>query len=352
MKPKRVIPLFVTAACALGAVPAASAATDVQQATSGNWSGYVVGSSSGAQNFSSVSGSWVQPTANCSASASATGSASGSGSYGAFWIGLGGSGQSQAAADGSQSEALEQDGTEADCGPDGSATYFAWYELVPAAPVRLDLAVHPGDRISSKISVAGQQVTMELSDQTTGQSVSKSLQMADPDTSSAEWIAEAPSQCGDQASDCTPLPLTDFGTVQFSNATATTTDGHTGTISDPQWSAAAVALSPADSGDGVGAQFASTTSDSSAGANPSSLSSDGSSFSVAWSDDSSSTGTSPTSTGSGSGDGSGGRSGYPYGDGGGYPYGYGGGGYGGYGGGGAGGGWAIVIPGVGVIGGD
>ena len=179
MKPKRLIPIFVTAACALGAVPAASAATDVQQATSANWSGYVVGSSSGSQNFSSVSGSWVQPTAKCGSSDA--------GSYSAFWIGLGGSGQSQ-------TEALEQDGTEVDCAADGTASYFAWYELVPAAPVKVDLAIHPGDHISSKVSVSGQQVTMYLSDETTGQSFTKTLQMPNtPDTSSAEWIAEAPS---------------------------------------------------------------------------------------------------------------------------------------------------------------
>ena len=204
MKPKRLIPIFVTAACALGAVPAASAATDVQQATSANWSGYVVGSSSGSQNFTSVSGSWVQPTAKCGSSDS--------GSYSAFWVGLGGSGQSQ-------TEALEQDGTEADCAADGTPSYFAWYELVPAAPVKVDLAIHPGDHISSKVTVSGQQVTMYLADETTGQSFTKTLQMPNtPDTSSAEWIAEAPSTCGQSASDCTPLPLTDFGKVQFFNA--------------------------------------------------------------------------------------------------------------------------------------
>ena len=172
--------------------------------------------------------------------------------------------------------------------------------------------------------------------------MTKTLQMPNQtDTSSAEWIAEAPSQCGQGASGCTPLPLTDFGTVQFSDATATSTDGHTGTISDPEWSAAAVTLSPGASGGRASVrQFASTSTDSTGGATPSSLSSDGSSFSVAWSDQSSSTGTSPTSVGSGSG--------YPYGYGGGDPYGgggsnpYGDGGYGG-------GGWAIVVPGVGVV---
>ena len=38
------------------------------------------------------------------------------------------------------------------------------------------------------------------------------------------------------------LPLTDFGTVRFTSATATSTSGHTGTISDAAWSATRIVL--------------------------------------------------------------------------------------------------------------
>jgi hypothetical protein len=332
MKPKLVIPtLAVTAACALGAIPAASAATEVQQATSANWSGYVVGGSSAGSSgtqFKSVSASWVQPTAKCT---------SGSG-YSAFWVGLGGAGQT---------EALEQDGTEADCSANGTASYFAWYELVPSAPVKVNMAVHAGDHISSKVTVDGTNVTMYLSDQTTGATFTKTLQMSDPDTSSAEWIAEAPSSCQQGLSSCTPLPLTDFGTVDFTNASATTTNGHTGTISDSDWSAAAVALSSGASSSGFGgAEF--TSQQSAAGATPSNLSSDGASFSVVWSADA---GSSSAATSGSGGDGysSGGYPSGGYYGGSGYGgSGYGGSGYGGYGGGygyGAGGGY--VYPGGG-----
>ena len=123
---------------------------------------------------------------------------------------------------------------------DGSAEYYAWYELVPAAPVKLDLAIKPGDHISAKVDVSGTNVTVSLTDQTSGQSTTKTLQMDNPDTSSAEWIAEAPSAC-DGSGGCQPLPLADFGTVQFTSATATA-NGHTGTISDSDWSAQPVAL--------------------------------------------------------------------------------------------------------------
>jgi peptidase A4-like protein len=334
MKLKRGVPILAaTAACTLGvAVPAASAATDVQQASSENWAGYVVGGSgSSNQQFKSVSGSWVQPTAKCT---------SGQGDS-AFWIGLGGSGQS---------DSLEQDGTEADCSANGTPSYFAWYEMVPAGPVQVNMTIHPGDHMSSKVTVSGNSVSFWLADQTTGSTFSKTFQMSNPDTSSAEWIAEAPSQCSQGLSSCTPLPLADFGTAQFSSATATDTNGHTGTISDPAWSAAAVTLSPGASNMGF-ASYDPTSASSSAGATPSGLSSDGSSFAVAWSaDGGSSTDTSGSAGGSTGGysGGSGGGDGYGYG---GYPGGYGsgypggdgyGGGYG-YGYGGYPGGY-IVVP--------
>jgi Peptidase A4 family len=317
-----------TAVCALGAAASASAATDVQQAQSENWSGYVSGAGDQGTQFKSVSGSWVVPTAKCTASGEPT--------YSAFWVGLGGAGDTQA---------LEQTGTETNCSAQGTASYYAWYELVPKAPVRVDLPVSAGDHISSKVTVDGTNVAIWLSDETSGQTFSKTLSMSNPDISSAEWIAEAPSQCDGSVSNCTPLPLTDFGTAQFTSSSATDTDGHTGPISDPEWAATAVTLSP-DAGS-MGFQGASFTSTGgSGGATPSALSDDGSAFSVAYSSDGSAAQSSGDGSGYGAGSGGYGYGGGGYGDGsGGYGdgsggYGYGGGGYGdgsgsyGYGGGG------------------
>jgi Peptidase A4 family len=288
--------LAVVGSVACAAVPSAPAATVKNDtASSANWSGYVAG---GTQ-FSSVSGSWVEPQAKCS---------SGQG-YSSYWVGLGGAGDAQA---------LEQTGTEMDCNADGTSSHHAWYELVPAAPVNLDLNISAGDHMTGKVTVSGTNVTVTLTDQTTGQSATKNLQMDNPDVSSAEWIAEAPSQC--DGSGCQPLPLADFGNVTFSNSTATA-NGHTGTISDSNWSSQAVQL---DGGAGDG--FVSDSS--SATAAPSSLSSDGSSFSVSWGSgggQSASAGDPGTSSDPGSGYGYGGGSGY--GDGSGYGYG-GGSGYG------------------------
>jgi hypothetical protein len=290
---------------------ASAATTDQQSAVSANWSGYVVGGSQSNSNqqFSSVSGSWTEPSTNCSA---------GQGDA-AYWVGLGGAGQS--------SQHLEQVGTESDCSGTGAATHYSWWEIVPAAPVRFDVAISPGDHISAKVTVSGSNVTMSLTDETTGQSASKTSQMSDPDLSSAEWIAEAPSQC-DGSGSCTPVPLADFGTVNFTNASVTS-NGHTGTISDSNWSSEPVQLNGGSS-DGF------VSYNASAGAAPSGLSSDGSGFKVAYQGGAEQT---STSTGAG-GNGGYGGGGYGYSGGG---YGYGGDGSGGYGAGGDGSGYVIVI---------
>ncbi len=220
-------------------------------------------------------------------------------------------------------------GTQSDCSTTGATSYYAWYELVPAAPVRLGLAVKPGDHITGKVKVSGSNVTVSLWNTTTGQSATKNLTTDNIDTSSAEWIAEAPSEC-DQSGNCQPLPLADFGSVKFTDASATA-GGHTGTISDSNWQSQVVNL------DGSGATrsfgpvgVAYSGSSGAAGAQASGLSSDGSAFSVAYS-------ANDTAVTSGSGSADPAAGGSTYGDGAGSPYGYGSGG-GGYGGGGYGGG--------------
>jgi hypothetical protein len=211
----------------------------------------------GSKTFSSVSGSWVQPAVT------------GSG-YSSFWVGIGGTGDSQS---------LEQIGTEANV-VDGQVRYSAWYELPPEPSVPLDLTINPGDHISATVTVNGTDVIVGLSDQTTVGSFSKTLRMSNPDTSTAEWIAEAPSTKSATGS-YSVLPLADFGTVTFTNASATA-DGHTGSIADPNWTADAFKLTSGDSGPpGFGGP---TTRGGGAagGADPSPISPDGSSFSVKW----------------------------------------------------------------------
>jgi hypothetical protein len=328
---------MIPAVAALAFAAPAMAST-TQEAVSENWAGYVATPNS-TTDFSAVSGEWKQPAARCSDDSSDT--------YAAFWVGLGGGDEN--------SDALEQVGTQADCGANGSVSYYAWYELVPSAPVKLSVAIHAGDTVSARTAVNGDQVTLSLTDHTTGKSWSRTLTMTDatPDTSTAEWIAEAPSECeGGTTGDCTPLPLSDFGTATFTNAYATA-GGHTGTISDSDWTATPVALSPDASGlmgggyggygrfsDFGGSSYGEAADAATAGASPSKLTSKGSGFTVSYSANASnldSSGGQGEGEGyGGSGDGSSGYGGYG-GYSGGYGYGGGGDGYGGYGGGGYGG---------------
>jgi Peptidase A4 family len=240
-------------ALALSAGPA-SAAT----AVSSNWSGYAVTGTS----FDRVSGSWIEPTAICSSAVGTTSSA--------FWVGLGGD---------SSSDSLEQVGTEADCLASGGARYSAWYELVPQASVKVKLTVAAGDRMAASVVVHGTKVTVKLTDVTRHTSFSKTLGMASPDVSSAEWIAEAPSTLTPGGT--RELALTDFGTVRFSSASATTRSGHTGTISDTAWTATAIALETSTGG-GPGSPFTpfATRQTRATEAVPTSLSAKGEAFSV------------------------------------------------------------------------
>ena len=239
----------------------AAAGSHVRSQVSENWAGYVVTG----KKFSSVSGSWSEPTVNASTSSSD--------SYSAAWVGLGGYK--------TLSSSLEQIGTAADY-TGGRAEYYAWYELYPSGQVRLNIEIHPGDKISARVSVAGSTVTVSLTDKTTGQSVVKTLHMSDPNTSSAEWIVEAPAT-ETFGGNTQSLSLADFGNITVTNA-RTTAAGHTGGISDSHWTATRIQMSTQSSlGSTTGPGFVSLgpgIQQSGAGASTSTLSQD--SFSVSW----------------------------------------------------------------------
>jgi hypothetical protein len=235
-------------------------ATNPEQ--SSNWAGYAITGNPGeVRNFKRVSSSWIEPTATCTP---------GSSTYSAFWVGLGGLAQT--------STKLEQTGTEADCDSNGLAHYTAWYELVPSGPVTLKLKISPGDSISASVTVHGSAVTMKLTDHTTGAIADTVLHFAKPDLSSAEWIAEAPSNCS--GSSCRALPLTDFGSVSFGGAAVETGNGRTGVISNPAWSAQPIELEDATAREFGGSRVFALPSIVTAV--PTILDLTGSAFSVSW----------------------------------------------------------------------
>jgi Peptidase A4 family len=242
-----------TADARVAAPLAAGAANDV----SANWSGYAATIPSGST-FTDATGTWQIPTAACNP---------GQASSAAIWVGLGGYNV------GAQS--LEQAGSSSDCSVAGKATYYIWYELVPAASVTVKLKVNPKDTITSSVVVNGTNVLVQVKDRTRRTSFTKNLTMAQPDLSSAEWITEAPSECSFR---CTVVPLTNFGSVTFSNVAALS-DGTGGTLSsNPGWTVNSIQLVPQTHhyfGDP-----AAGTGSSQAGATPSAPSADGKSFTV------------------------------------------------------------------------
>jgi hypothetical protein len=266
--------LFVLIAASLsasgGAAKPAARAFTVRATSAGdpqvssNWSGYAAsGLDGGTATFSDVTASWVQPKVSCVAGRSDSV---------AFWVGLGG--------DSETSQSLEQLGTEADCdGSGGAASYSAWWEIVPAASVRIPLKLRPGDHVTAAVVVKGEAVTLFLKNVTRKTRFTKTLTPSlPPDVSSAEWIAEAPSECNANGF-CRGVPLTQFGTVTFTNAAAIA-DGHPGTISDPAWTADPIELVA----NGGGGRFfgPGDVLGPGVGAVPGGLSADGRSFSVAW----------------------------------------------------------------------
>jgi Peptidase A4 family len=249
----------LTALLLLGALAllAGASSASADTITSSNWAGYAVHRSG--VSFSRVSGAWRQPRTMCTP---------GRTTFSAMWVGIGGYSTS--------SPALSQIGTEVDCGGSGRVVSSAWYEQVPAASRPIHLRVKPGDLLFASVTITGHRVQLSLSDATSHRSFVKSLQASDLDTSSAEWILEAPSECVSPTA-CQTLPLANFGSARFTSASARSATGHVGAIADGSWGATRIRLTPG------GRRFVVLGAQSpGGGALPSNLSRRGSSFVVRY----------------------------------------------------------------------
>jgi hypothetical protein len=187
-----------------------------------NWSGYIV-NAHGAQAFTGVGGSWIQPTVNCRA---------GHPSAAAVWVGIGGAAN--------EHSPIEQIGTDTECGINGEEAYYSWLELFPGPLEPLELIVHPGDRISASVSYHDHLVKLTIMNLDTNKRSMITRSLPDPKLSSAEWIVEAPALCT-KIEKCGTLGLADFGNAIFTNATATTAQ-HTGSIKDSSWSSSPIKM--------------------------------------------------------------------------------------------------------------
>jgi hypothetical protein len=194
-----VLPAAVTAAVLASATPALAARVHggvnrrVSHSTSTNWSGYAV---TGHGPYTRVSSSWIVPSVDCGQTPN---------SYSSFWVGL----------DGDTTNTVEQTGTDSDCNGT-SATYYGWYEMYPKYPVNFSNPMSPGDLMTASVVESnGGSFTLTLIDRPahgTGWTQTTTQRLKQAKLGSAEVITEAPWSGG-------VLPLSDFGTVNYSGAT-------------------------------------------------------------------------------------------------------------------------------------
>jgi hypothetical protein len=207
----------------------------VGQNSSHNWSGYAAASGT----YTSVTGTWTVPPAGINSAAG----------VGATWVGIGGV----------TSHDLIQAGTQDVAAGGGQAQFQTWIEMLPQASQQVPVAVVPGDSVTVSIDEQGAgsgNWQISITNNTSGQTYQTNVQYASSE-SSAEWIQEAP------AGSSGVLPLDFFNSVAFTAASATQ-DGQTVDLSQ------------------AGAQpITMLNANNQALAVPSTIASDGSSFSVA-----------------------------------------------------------------------
>jgi Peptidase A4 family len=170
-----------------------------------NWSGYAIGSYQTAQKYTSAGATWIVPTVTFGATQSGTDQ-----EYSATWVGIGGFCMNALCS--RVDRTLIQLGTSQYVTSSGATTYFAWYEMLPAAPVTItSITVNPGDKISASLqcvsscSAKKQSWQLSMTNTTTSQTWSQTVSYSSS-LSSADWIEEAPVSSS-------VLPLANFGVV-------------------------------------------------------------------------------------------------------------------------------------------
>jgi hypothetical protein len=221
-----------------------------------NWAGYAIDAST--DSVSQVKGSWKQASVSCPKSGSEAV---------AFWTGI----------DGLTDGTVEQTGTTAQCS-NGAVSYYAWYEFYPSGSVEItSMKIQPGNVISAtvKYSTSTSKFTTTIKDVTTGRSFSESATVSGALRSSAEWIVEVPEACTSLIS-CSLLSLPDFQTASFGRDFTSVSSTNTATVSGSNKEISQFG-SMVDSLTMVTEPVGLTVM-----AHPSSLSTDGTSFSVTW----------------------------------------------------------------------
>jgi hypothetical protein len=159
---------------------------------SNNWFGYNQGTlEQGGKLFNSITGNWIVPTATQHTKGQAESSSD--------WIGIGGG-----CVDASctvTDNTLIQTGTEQDVSSSGKPSYSAWWEIIPAPSITINMMVKPGDHMHASVAevVPNSDVwTITLKDTTRGESFSTTVPYSSTHAT-AEWIEETPLVLGTNA---------------------------------------------------------------------------------------------------------------------------------------------------------
>jgi hypothetical protein len=167
---------------------------------SNNWSGYNQGTlEQGTKLFNQISGTWTVPTATQHKAGEAENSSS--------WIGIGG-GCIDANCTATDAT-LIQTGTEQDVATNGTASYSAWWEIIPAPSLTIStMTVSPGDTMHAKIAeiVPLTDVwTITLQDLTKGETFTQTVPYPSSHLT-AEWITETPTLISTSGTSLAAMP--------------------------------------------------------------------------------------------------------------------------------------------------
>jgi hypothetical protein len=161
-----------------------------------NWAGYTITSTPPAKppQVTAISATWQVPQVTGPANSDSS-----------TWVGIGGV----------KNDSLIQAGTD-QLIQNGKVGYYAWIELLPALPQQVKgISLLPGDTISVAITYqSGQTWTISITDKDANTTVTQKVSYVSC-FCSAEWIEEAPSVNGQQAT------LANFTSVTFTNIAAT-----------------------------------------------------------------------------------------------------------------------------------
>jgi peptidase A4-like protein len=165
---------------------------------SSNWFGYNQGTlEQGGKQFHSITGDWTVPAASRHRAGQAAASSD--------WIGIGGGCVDANCTVGDNT--LIQTGTEQDVSASGRPSYSAWYELIPAPSLGINMTVRAGDHMHARISetVSGSNVwKITLRDVTRNETFTTTVPYSSTHAT-AEWIEETPLEIGTNAG-LAPLP--------------------------------------------------------------------------------------------------------------------------------------------------